>query len=168
MFVDALTALAHDPAVGLVAIDAFPPRLEGETPWADPVLRRAHELRRETGVVFASVCMSPLSYGDEARDFTRRWRRMPFLQGHRAAAGAMRALLDHQEVPRRVRHARWRRTANATAARRALRGLEGPVDEAVAARILARYGVRRPREAAVRTPEEAAAFAARVRGVRSR
>ena len=54
MFVDALTALAKDPAVGLVAFDAFPPRLAGETPWADPVLAKAIDLQRSTGVAFAS------------------------------------------------------------------------------------------------------------------
>ena len=32
MFVGALAALAHDPAVGLVAFDAFPPRLRGRGP----------------------------------------------------------------------------------------------------------------------------------------
>src|SRR4051812_14311911 len=37
MFVGALDALAHDAAVGLIAFDAFPPRLPGETPWAGPV-----------------------------------------------------------------------------------------------------------------------------------
>ena len=41
MFSDALEALAHDPAVGLIAFDAFPPRLPDETHWADPVLAKA-------------------------------------------------------------------------------------------------------------------------------
>jgi acyl-CoA synthetase (NDP forming) len=163
MFVDALTALARDPGVGLVAFDAFPPRLDGESPWADPVLARAVDLQRETGVVFASVCMSPLGYGDAARAFTRRWRRLPFLQGHRAAAGAMRALLDHRAASRGATRPMGPHRERA-AARRALRGLEGPVDEAVAARILSRYGVRRPREAAVASAEEAATAAASFRG----
>ena len=42
--------------------------------------------------------MSPLAYGDEAKAFTKTWKGLPFLQGHRAAAGAIRALLDHQRV----------------------------------------------------------------------
>ena len=129
---------------GLVAIDAFPPRLDGETPWADPVLRWAVELRRETGVVVASVAMSPLAYGESAKAFTRRWRRLPFLQGHHAAAGAIRALLDHREVGARATRAMAPHRERTTA-RRALRGLAGPVDEALAARILPRYGVRRPK-----------------------
>ncbi|MGZ4133345.1 MAG: acetate--CoA ligase family protein, partial [Actinomycetota bacterium] len=45
------------------------------------------------------------------------------------------------------------------AARRVIRGLSGPVDEATGARLLELYGVRRPRERAVATPEQAAAFA---------
>ncbi|WP_303798849.1 hypothetical protein, partial [Alicyclobacillus macrosporangiidus] len=93
MFAGALEAIAQDPAVGMLVFDAFPPRLPGETPWAEPVLRRALELQRRTGVVVASVSMSPLAYGPEARAFVRRWR-LPFLQGHRAAAGAIGALID--------------------------------------------------------------------------
>ena len=40
-----------------------------------------------------------------------------------------------------------------------LRGLSGPVDEATGARLLELYGVRRPKESTVATPEQAAAFA---------
>ena len=46
MYCGALEALANDPSVGLIAFDAFPPRLAGETPWADPVLAKAVELQR--------------------------------------------------------------------------------------------------------------------------
>jgi acyl-CoA synthetase (NDP forming) len=163
MYVDALAALAKDPAVGLVAFDAFPPRLAGETPWADPVLTKAIELQRATGVAFASVCMSPLAYGDDAKAFTQKWKQLPFLQGHRAAAGAIRALLDHQEsrarsVPAMTAH------PNRGKALRVLRGLSGPVDEATGAKLLELYGVRRPTEAVVTTPERAAAAAATIRG----
>jgi len=80
MYEGALEALANDPSVGLIAFDAFPPRLEGETPWADPVLRTVARLRRETGVVFASVAMSPLAYAPAARSFTMK-HALPFLQG---------------------------------------------------------------------------------------
>jgi acyl-CoA synthetase (NDP forming) len=163
MYVDALTALAHDPAVGLVAFDAFPPRLSGETPWADPVLTRAIELQRSTGVAFVSLCMSPLAYSDEARAFTRTWKRLPFLQGHRAASGAIRALLDHQRVGDRAVPP-LEAHASRGAARRMLRGLSGPLDEATGAKVLELYGVRRPREAVVATPERAAAAARSIRG----
>ncbi len=163
MFVGALTALASDPAIGLVAFDAFPPRLPGETPWADPVLSTLVDLQRSSGVAFASVSMSPLAYDGEAKAFTREWGALPFLQGHRAAAGAIRALVDAQR-------ARGRATrevpphANRGRALRVLRGRSGPLDEAAGARILELYGVRRPKEALVRTPAEAAAAA---QGIRS-
>jgi acyl-CoA synthetase (NDP forming) len=89
MYEGALEALANDPAVGLIAFDAFPPRLDGETPWADPVLRKVRELQRSTGVAFASVAMSPLAYIPSAKAFTKQ-HGLPFLQGHHAAAGASR------------------------------------------------------------------------------
>src|SRR4029077_8360471 len=69
MFCAALDALAHDPAVGLVAFDAFPPREEGEDVWAEPILQAARRLRKETGVVFASVAMGPLGYGTIGKRF---------------------------------------------------------------------------------------------------
>jgi acyl-CoA synthetase (NDP forming) len=45
---------------------------------------------------------------------------------------------------------------NRAAAVRLLKGLTGPLDEAQGAKLLELYGVRRPKEAAVRTPEAAA------------
>jgi acyl-CoA synthetase (NDP forming) len=155
MFCGALEALANDPAVGLVAFDAFPPRIEGETPWADPVLARVVELKKATGVAFASVSMSSLAYIPEAIAFTTRWK-LPFLQGHRAAAGAIRALVELQganarALPDQPPAAHPKRAA----ALRRLRGKSGPLDEVEGAEILAAYGVRRPAEAVVRTPQEA-------------
>src|SRR3954462_5126488 len=163
MFVDALTALAKDPGVGLVAFDAFPPRLEGETPWADPVLTKAIELQRSTGVAFVSVCMSPLAYTDDAKAFTKKWKPLPFLQGHRASANAIAAVLEYQRVrahavPRLPAH------ANRGKALRVLRGASGPVDEATAAAVLELYGVRRPNEAVVGSPAKAAEAALKIRG----
>jgi acyl-CoA synthetase (NDP forming) len=160
MFEDALAALARDPSIGLIAFDAFPPRLAGEVPWAEPLLARVASLRRETGVVFASVAMSALGYGDEARVFVRR-HDLPFLQGHRAATAAIRALVDHQEVRRRAVASRPPHP-NRSKALRALRGAAGPIDEATAAAVLAWYGVRRPPERVARTPREAAVCASRL------
>ncbi len=156
MFSGALEALARDPSVGLIAFDAFPPRLVGELPWADPVLKKAVELQRSTGVVFASVAMSPLAYSGEAVAFTKKWKALPFLQGHRAASGAIRALVEFQgskgrAVPELPAH------PGRSAALRTLRGLQGPLDEVQGARLLELYGVRRPKEATVKTPEAAAA-----------
>jgi acyl-CoA synthetase (NDP forming) len=163
MFVDALGALARDPGVGLVAFDAFPPRLPGETPWADPVLTKAIELHRSTGVAFVSLCMSPLAYTDEAKAFTKKWRALPFLQGHRASANAIAAVLEYQgarsrAVPALPAH------PNRAKALRTLKGEEGPLDEARAASLLALYGVHRPNEAVVTTPAQAAAAATKIRG----
>ena len=101
MFCDALDALARDPAVGFVAFDAFPPREEGEDVWAEPVMRTARRLRSETGVVFASVAMGALGYGTAGKRFVAG-ARLPFLQGHRAGAGAIRALVDLQGVRARA------------------------------------------------------------------
>jgi acyl-CoA synthetase (NDP forming) len=161
MFCAALDALARDPSVGLIAFDAFPPRLEGEETWAEPVLRRVRKLRKETGVVFASVAMSPLAYTPAAKAFVGR-ARLPFLQGHRAAAGAIRALIDlrsagSRSIPELPAH------PNRARAIRLLRGLNGPLDEAQGAKLLELYGVRRPKERTVRTPT-AAAEAARAIG----
>jgi acyl-CoA synthetase (NDP forming) len=163
MFVDALSALASDPSVGLVAFDAFPPRLPGETPWSDPVLSKAIELQRSTGVAFVSLCMSPLAYTEEAKAFTKRWKQLPFLQGHRASANAIRALLEFQGVRQRAVPVLPPHASRGKALR-VLRGASGPVDEATGAALLELYGVRRPKEAVVATPGQAAAAAAKIRG----
>jgi acetyl-CoA synthetase/acetyltransferase len=157
MFAGALEALANDPAIGVVAFDAFPPRLEEEGVWAEPILRKARELQKTTGVAFASVAMSALAYGNAARRFVDR-AKLPFLQGHRASTGAIRALVELQGAKERATmdlppH------PNRAAALRALRGLSGPLDEAQGAKLLELYGVRRPTEATVKTPEAAAAAA---------
>ena len=161
MFCEALDALAHDPAVGFVAFDAFPPRQESEDVWAEPVLRAARRLRKETGVVFASVAMGPLGYGAAGKRFVAA-ARLPFLQGHRAGTGAIRALVDLQgsrarALPDLPPH------PNRGSALRLLRGKAGPLDEAQGARLLELYGVRRPRERTV-TSARAAAEAARTIG----
>lgn len=162
MYVGALEALASDPSVGFVAFDAFPPRLEGETPWARPVLDAVQRLRKSTGVAFASISMSALGYMPEAKSFVRK-ERLPFLQGHRAATGAIRALIDFQAsaakaVPDLPPH------ENRAAALRMLRGVSGPLDEAQGAKLLELYGVRRPAEAVAKTPEQAADAARKIGG----
>jgi len=163
MFLDALSAVAKDPGVGLIAFDAFPPRLPGETPWSDPVLSKAIELQRSTGVAFVSLCMSPLAYTSEAKAFTKKWKQLPFLQGHRASANAIRALLEFQGVRQRAVPS-MQPHANRAKAVRVLRGASGPVDEATGAALLELYGVRRPKEAVVATPAQAAVAAAKIPG----
>ena len=161
MYVGALEALARDPAIGFVAFDAFPPRLEGEGVWAAPVLEAVRRLRRETGTLFASVAMSPLAFSRGAKGFVAD-APIPFLQGHRAATGAIRALLDHASIRDRVAPSLPAHRARAGLARR-LGVAAGPLDEALAAEILTAYGVRRPAEGVAASPKAAAALAARLR-----
>ncbi len=157
MFCTALEALARDPAIGFVAFDAFPPREESEGVWADPVLLAARRLREETGVVFASVSMGPLGYGTAGKRVVAR-SRLPFLQGHRAATGAIRALVELQGS--RAGAFRDRPShPNRSRAIRLLRGRSGPLDEARAAELLSLYGVRRPVERVAASPAAAAAAA---------
>jgi acetyl-CoA synthetase/acetyltransferase len=157
MFGAALEALASDPAIGFVAFDADPPRAEEEGSWADPLLRRVRDLQRGSGVAFASVGMSALAYGPAARRFVDR-AGIPFLQGHRASAGAIRALVDLQAARDRAPVDLAPHPAR-TAALRIVRGRSGPLDEVRAGRLLELYGVRRPREATARTPEAAGSAA---------
>jgi acyl-CoA synthetase (NDP forming) len=162
MFIGALEALADDPHVGFVAFDAFPPRLEGEATWAEPVLSRVRELQKETKTAFASVAMSPLAYGKAAKDFVDR-AQIPFLQGHRAATGAIRALTDLQSVKERRVPDLEPHPARAKAMR-LLRGAEGPLDEEQGAALLELYGVKRPKEHVVSSPEQAAKAARAIGG----
>ncbi|MDP9295074.1 MAG: CoA-binding protein, partial [Actinomycetota bacterium] len=147
MFVAALEALASDPSIGFIGFDAFPPRGEDDAVWAEPVLAKARELQRRTGVAFASVAMSPLAYSSRAREFVRG-AELPFIQGHHAATGAIRALVELQSAGRRAR-ADDTPGPSRTKALRLLRGLHGPLDEARAAELLSLYGVKRPRETVV-------------------
>jgi hypothetical protein len=95
--------------------------------------------------------MSPLAYIPEATAFTATWKQLPFLQGHRASSGAIRALIRFQSsngrsVADRPAH------PNRAKALRVLQGKSGAIDEVDGAKLLAYYGVRRPKERAVGTP----------------
>jgi acyl-CoA synthetase (NDP forming) len=160
MFCDALEALAHDPGVGLVVFDAFPPREGSDDGWAEPVLRAARRLRKETGVVFASLAMGPLAYGAVGKGFVAG-ARLPFLQGHRAGAGAICALVERQGVRARAQRD-MPAHPNRGKAVRLLRGSSGPLDEARAADLLELYGVRRPAERIADTPSAAAKVASTI------
>jgi acyl-CoA synthetase (NDP forming) len=104
--------------------------------------------------------MGPLGSNAAAREWMRA-QPIPFLQGHAAAAGAIRALIDLQEAsPRRPPSTAPHR--GRAAALRLLRGQAGPLDEVRAGRILELYGIRRPREAVADGPEDAAAAASRL------
>lgn len=154
MFIGAIDALAHDPALGFVAIDAFPPRGEEEVVWAVPVMAKARALQKETGVRFASVAMSPLQFNERAKAFVES-AGLPFIQGHRAATGAIRALVELQGARGRAAKPAAAHPSRGKALR-LLRGQAGPLDEVRAGRILELYGVRRPTERVVETAGQAA------------
>ena len=107
---------------------------------------------------FVSVAMSPLAYIPSAKAFTRR-HTLPFLQGHHAATGAIKALMEFQGSRGRATVDDLPAHPNRAKALRALKGHVGPIDEETGARILSLYGVARPKERSVTTPLEAAAFA---------
>jgi acyl-CoA synthetase (NDP forming) len=159
MFIAALDALAHDPSIGFIGFDAFPPRGEDDAVWAEPVLDKARKLQKETGVAFASVAMSPLAYSSRARDFVAD-AKLPFIQGHHAATGAIRALIELQS--RRKARAQEKPSDTRAKALKVVRGHSGPLDESRAAELLSLYGVRRPKERMVATQQEAAKAAERI------
>jgi len=104
--------------------------------------------------VFASVALGPLGYGAVGKRFVAS-SRLPFLQGHRAGTGAIRALVELQGARTRVRRDPPPHP-NRGKALRLLRGRAGPLDEARAAQLLELYGVRRPVERIAATPAAAA------------
>jgi acyl-CoA synthetase (NDP forming) len=106
--------------------------------------------------------MTPLKYTEASKSFVKRTK-IPFLQGHRAVAGAVKALIDLQGTKAKatidlVAHAGRAKSL------RSLKGLSGPLDEEQAARIIEAYGVKRPKEKMLDTPAQAAAFAATIKG----
>ena len=159
MYKGALTALAAEEGLGIVVVDAAPPRGETDLAWAEPILAHARGLERETGVTFLSVLMTPLAYPKEARAFVEE-AGIPFLHGHRPAVSAIRALLEYQDLteasPAPPEHTGRRR------ALRLLRDRAGTLEEVEAGRLLEAYGLERPAEALVETPGEAASSFTRV------
>jgi acyl-CoA synthetase (NDP forming) len=160
MFIAALDALARDPSIGFIGFDAFPPRGEDDAVWAEPVLDKARKLQKETGVAFASVAMSPLAYSSRAKEFVRA-AKLPFIQGHHAATGAIRALIELQSRGKGAR-AQEKSSESRAKALKVVRGHSGPLDESRAAELLSLYGVKRPKERMVATPVEAAKTAERI------
>ena len=164
MYCDALEALASDPSIGLVGVDTFPPRgaTTEDADWTLPILLKAKELEERTKVPFISMSMTPLAYSPASKRFIDH-AGLPYLQGHRAVAGGIKALVDLQGVTARTTRAVAPHAARARALR-SLRGITGPLEEEQAARILELYGVKRPKEKTVNTPEEAAAAAKAIGG----
>lgn len=158
LFRAALTALARDPGVGLVAFDAFPSRAPAQGTWEVEVLAAAERLMEETGTVMVSLAPVPLALDEEGRKAAAALS-LPVLQGIAPAVLAIRALrdlsADRRGEPLPPHPARRRAAA-------LLRGRSGALDEPRARRLLALYGVEGPPEEVVTVPEQAAGAAVRV------
>ena len=130
---------------GLVAFDAFPPRLRGRDAVGRPgAAQGARSCSKSTGVAFVRVAMSPLAYIPEATAFTRGW------SAALPPGPPSRVRRDRRADPVPVigRARRSPTLAPHPARARALRVLRrrtGPVDEATGRELLELYGVRRPK-----------------------
>ena len=133
MYEGALDALANDPAVGADRLRRVPAAPRGRDavgrPGADA---RSKELRRETGVVFASVAMSPLAYArggeglHERRTPCRSCRAITPPRARSGRSSSSRASKASGDRRRRCApHPEPR-----DGALRVLRGRAGPIDEA--------------------------------------
>ena len=160
MYTGALDALADDEEIGIIVLDAAPPRGPVDTYWAAPTLAHAAELSRQTGAAVVSVLTSPLAYSSATKEYVTQ-SAIPFLHGHRAAAQAIRVLREFHRHSCSVA-VPSARPAQKAQVRRLLRGRDGVVDEWTAGRLLEAYGISRPAERMVSTPDEAAAAAALV------
>jgi len=159
MYSAVLDTLAAEPGVGVIALDAAPPRGNEDSYWAAPTLEHAATLVRDSDIAVVSVLASPLAYSAAAKRYVAR-SPIPFLHGHRPGARALKALIEFQD--------RYEEGSQpSTAARReVVQGLvehqSGVLDQYDAARILAVYGIAGPAAELAGTPDEACAAAARV------
>jgi acyl-CoA synthetase (NDP forming) len=149
----ALEALANDPSVGVIVLDAAPPRGDVETYWALPTLREAERIQRETGVAFVSTLTSPLAYSERTKEYVAGTN-LAFLHGHRPTAIALRSLLAFQTRPHGgPRTGRAHR--NRPPALRLICGSSGPLDQDEAARLLELYGIETPAQHVAQTADDA-------------
>ena len=161
MFEGALEALANDMGVGFIAFDAFPPRLEGDAVGRPgPEEGRGAAARDRGGVRQRGDEPARLRAGGEVvheEACTAVPARAPRIGG--GDPGARR-------VPEREGAGDRRRPAAASRPGEGAAGAartRGPIDEETGARILRLYGVARPKERTVASPEQAAAFARSIR-----
>jgi acyl-CoA synthetase (NDP forming) len=164
MYTGALDALASDPKIGVIVIDAGPPRTTtGADYWAEPILAYAERVR-ERGLVVVSALACPLGYSASTKDFVRS-ASMPFLHGHRAAANAIKGLLE-LDANRKLRGRKPQGPkVNATRQKLALEllaGRLGTLDETQSARLMQLYSIARPDEVAATSTAEAVAAARRL------
>ncbi len=154
-----LDTLSADPGIGVIALDAAPPRGREDSYWAAPTLKHAATLVEESDIAVVSILASPLAYSPDAKRYVTN-SPIPFLHGHRAGARAVKALLEFQdrhEDPDPAGTADQRR-----AVQRLLEHRAGVLDPCASGRILAAYDIAGPVEAQVDTPDEAAVAAAQM------
>jgi acyl-CoA synthetase (NDP forming) len=156
MYAAVLDVMVAEPGIGVVALDAAPPRGDEEAYWAAPTLRHAAGLTERSEVAIVSILASPLAYSPGAKRYVAD-SPIPFLHGHRAGARALRALLEFQAGPTEPRSAATQ--AQRDAVRRLLGSSSGVLDPCAAGRVLAEYGIASPAQAVAGSPEEAASAA---------
>jgi len=142
----AIDALAADPEVGMIAIDVAPSRERPDDSDLTTILAHAGKVQRELGKPVVSVLAAPLAYtGRTAEPIAEH--SIAVLHGHAPAAAAIAGLyqISRERLPVAKRRIEKPRVAVAP----------GVLDEVQAAAIFSRYGIERPREAVVGTPEQA-------------
>ncbi len=150
IYCGAIDVLAADPEVGMIAIDVAPSRECPDDSDLTAILAHAGKVQRETGKPVISVLATPLAYTGRTAEAILE-HSVAVLHGHAPAAAAIAGLyeISREHLPIAERRIGKPRVAVAP----------GVLDEVQAAAIFARYGIERPREKVVGTPEQAADFA---------
>jgi acyl-CoA synthetase (NDP forming) len=156
MYASVLDVMVGEPGIGVIALDAAPPRGDEDAYWAAPTLQHAAGLTEHSEVAIVSILASPLAYSPGAKRYVAR-SPIPFLHGHRAGARALRVLLEFQAgPPERVCTAT---SAQRDAVRRLLGHQTGVLDQRAAGLMLAEYGIASPAQVVAGSAAEAAAAA---------
>jgi acyl-CoA synthetase (NDP forming) len=150
IYCQAIDTLAADPEVGMIAIDVAPSRTHPGDSCLSTILAHAGKVQRESGKPVISVLTTPLAYTGRTQDAIAAYS-IAVLQGHAAAAAAIAGLyqISREHLPVAERHHAKPEVSVAA----------GILDEVQAAEIFSAYGIERPREAVVSSPEQAVAFA---------
>ena len=146
IYCGAIDVLAHDPEVGMIAIDVAPSRKHPDDSDLTTILTHAGKVQRESGKPVISVLATPLSYtGRTAEPIIKN--SVAVLHGHASAATAIAGLyeISRDRLPIAERHT----------AKPSVSVAPGVLDEVQAAEIFTQYGIERPREAVVSNPKEA-------------
>ena len=144
IYCDAISALAHDPQVGIVVVDIAPSRRDPDGSPPTEIFKHAGEVQRCSQKPVISVLATPLSYpGRTAAPLVEH--SVTVLHGHAASASAIAGLLGASQPRRRI--------AVRTVDRPDLSIETGVLDETETAAIFAAYDIERPREFVAATPD---------------